>query len=345
MKFEPWLDKTALARFTGEAYGLPITSLTFLPEGEVGCHYIAACEPDEKYFLTLLTGSRLGRLQVERLGFTLGLTRHLHDRKLFQSLVPPRRTLQGDLRSDFQGQALFLTNYIPGGNLAGNQPYSPELLISLGRLTARLHRITTDLDFDIPTSEQFNIPFETDFCLSLEELDLISPTFRMGQQKLRDLLLPQRKMLLCLLDRLKELGAAAKALQPPFVLVHTDLTPANILRTPGGELLIVDWEGARLAPAEQDLALLTGEGFPVLLAEYLREAGRPRLHPQLFAFYFYRRTLEDMTDFLVQILHENTSDEQDRHDLKWLQLDCLKDLASLEGSEEWAEGQLQSIEE
>ncbi len=342
MKFERLLDKAALTESIREAYGLPITNLTFLPEGWVGCHYIAACESDEKYFITVLTDTRLARLQAKRLDFTLSLTRHLYDRDLFRSQVPPRRTLDGNLCSGFQGMPLVLADYIPGGNLAGKQPFSPELLITLGRLTAQLHRVTAILDFDIPYSEEFSIPFEEDLLLSLEELVEINASYRPGLQALRDLLLPKRKVFLDLLNRLKELGATARVLQPSLVLVHTDLTPHNILRTPTGELFIVDWEGARLAPAEQDLALLTGEGFPVLLAEYMREAGQPLLHPQLFAYYFYRRTLEDITDFLVQVLHENITDEQDQHDLKSLQSGFLDELPFLQRSEEAATSWLEA---
>jgi len=337
MKFEPLLDKSALEETIHQAYGYAISALTFLPEGEVGCHYIATAEPGRKYFVTLLTGSRLGRLQGQRLDFTLALTRHLFDSHLFRSLVPPRPTLTGSLRSDFQGQPLILYDYIAGGNLSTARPYSSGLLASLGRLTAQLHLVTPDLDFDVPYVEQFTVPFEADFRLSLAELEQAHGLDRSGQQVLRKLLLPQQELLLTLLDRLKELGAVAQALDPPMVLVHTDLTPSNLLRTPSGELFIVDWEGAMLAPAEHDLVLLTGEGFSTLLAEYIRVANRPRLYPQLFAYYFYRRNLEDLTDFLVQILHENTTDEQDRHDLHWLQLDCLAGLPFLEKSADLAD--------
>ena len=37
MKFEPALDKTALMATIQQVYGFPVSTLTFVPEGMVGC--------------------------------------------------------------------------------------------------------------------------------------------------------------------------------------------------------------------------------------------------------------------------------------------------------------------
>ena len=47
------------------------------------------------------------------------------------------------------------------------------------------------------------------------------------------------------------------------------------------------------------------------------------LEPGLFAFYFHRRNLEDLTDWIIRIMDENSSEEQDRDDLSGIQEDCL----------------------
>jgi spectinomycin phosphotransferase len=165
----------------------------------------------------------------------------------------------------------------------------------------------------------------------------------LGKVELREIILPRRRAILDLLTRLHELGDIARALHPPLVLVHTDMTPNNILRTPQGELFIVDWEGVMLAPAEHDLIIFAGEGFATLLSEYYRLAGKPRLHPELFAYYFYRRNLEDITGFIISILHENTTAEEDRFDLELLNSDCISNWPFLEKSAGWAEKQIQAV--
>jgi hypothetical protein len=47
------------------------------------------------------------------------------------------------------------------------------------------------------------------------------------------------------------------------------------------------------------------------------------LHADLFAFYFHRRMLEDLTDWIVRILYENTREEQNQIDLAGIEGDCL----------------------
>jgi spectinomycin phosphotransferase len=341
MKFEPANDKPALMETIRQVYGYPVSALAFVPEGMVGCHYIADCEDGKRYFTTLLTDNYLAKLQTKRLDFTLTLMSSLHERGLFTAQPAVCRTLDGSLKADFQGQPLILYEYIAGGNLGEAWPYPPEVLTGLGRLTAQLHRLTADIGMEIPYFEQFRLPFEEPLLAGLAELEQVPDNARPGKVELREFILPRRETLLGLLARLHELGDIARALNPPLVLVHTDMTPSNILRTPQGKLFIVDWEGVMLAPAEHDLIIFAGEGFPTLLAEYIRAAVELCLHPELFAYYFHRRNLEDITDFIISILHENTTAEQDRFELDLLDSDCLSGWPFLEKSAEWARKQIQ----
>ena len=67
MKFEPALDKPALMDAIRQNYGYPVSSLSFVPEGMVGCHYLADCEDGQRHFVTLLLDSSMARLQIQRL--------------------------------------------------------------------------------------------------------------------------------------------------------------------------------------------------------------------------------------------------------------------------------------
>lgn len=342
MKFEPALDKPALMETIQQVYGYPVSTLTFVPEGMVGCHFIADCADGNHYFVTLLNGNYLAKLQAGRLDFTLALTSSLRRRGLFNALPAVCRSLDGKLKTDFQGQPLIIYEYIEGGNLGEAWPYPPKVLTDLGRLTAQLHRSTADIGMDVPYIEQFHLPFEKPLLASLAELEQVQDEARPGKVELREFFLPRKETLLDLLSRLHELGKIARALNPPLVLVHTDMTPNNILRTPQGELFIVDWEGVMLAPAEHDLFIFACEGFSILLAAYCRAAGEPLLHPELLAYYFYRRNLEDITDFIIRILRENTTAEEDRFDLDLLNSDCLSSWPFLEKSLDWAAKQIQA---
>jgi hypothetical protein len=140
---------------------------------------------------------------------------------------------------------------------------------------------------------------------------------------LQRLLLPRRDEVLRLLGELKILAQQVQALKPPLVICHTDINPANLLHTSEGRLLVVDWEGVKLAPAEHDLFIFTGAGFETCLQSYWEHGGVKNLHGTTFAYYFYRRNLEDLADFMVRILHEHQPAEQDLGDLRDTQTDCL----------------------
>lgn len=343
MKFEPVLDKPALMETIRQVYGYPVSALTFVPEGMVGFHYIADCNDGKRFFVTVLGNTYLATLQTNRLDFILAVTRSLYERGLFIAQPAVCRTLDGMLKANFQGQPLIIYDFIEGNNLGEAWPYPPKVLTGLGRLTAQLHGSSVDIGRDGPYFEQFHLPFEETLLASLVELEKVSDEARPGKVELREIILPRREALLHLLTRLHDLGGISRALNPPLVLVHTDMTPNNILRSPQGELFIVDWEGVMLAPAEHDLIIFAGKGFAPLLTAYYRAGGEPCLHPELFAYYFYRRNLEDITDFIISILHENTTAEEDRFELDLLISDCLSSWPFLEKSLEWAAAQIRAV--
>jgi hypothetical protein len=90
----------------------------------------------------------------------------------------------------------------------------------------------------------------------------------------------RRPDLLAMLDRVQALGAAAAARPHDRVLCHGDLIGDNLLVDRAGRLWVVDWDGAKLAPREADLALFAGGGFGRLVPVAPARAGGPhRPHP------------------------------------------------------------------
>ena len=80
-----------------------------------------------------------------------------------------------------------------------------------------------------------------------------------------------------------------------------------------------------IAPPEHDLFFFSGYDYfwDLFLPNYEREFGPVSLDSNVFGFYYYRRNLEDLTDWVVRILHHNTDDEQDREDLRGIAEDCV----------------------
>lgn len=323
MHIEPTLDYGLLADALRRDYGLSVERLTFVPKGQVAYSYIVTCTDGARYYLKVLDDSRLARISAGRFDFYLPLTDRLYTEGVFRYLTYPIRTLGGALYTAFDAHPLILFDFIEGENPDEAMLHASAVWRQLARHVATIHNCASHLAIDCPYVETFVIPFEAALCDGLCALDSITGGDGEGRLALRDLLLPHQGTILGYLEQVHRLADRARDLNPPLVLCHTDIHGLNLLLSAAGDLYILDWEGAMLAPREHDLFMFTGDHFPAFLAEYRRWAGHPPLHADLFAFYFYRRNLEDLTDWIVRILHENTDEAQNRLDLDGIKEGCI----------------------
>lgn len=340
MRIEPTFDHALLVDVLRHDYGISVSHLTFVPKGEVAYSYIATCTDNIRYYLKVLDNTRLARTSAGRFDFYLPLIEKLYAECVFRYLPYPIRTLDGALYAAFDGQPLILFNFIEGENPDEATLHTSAVWQRLAQYVATIHNSTSRVAADCPYTETFVIPFETALLDGLHALDSIAGSDGEGRLALRDLLLPHTEAILGYLAQLHALADRARALNPPLVLCHTDIHRMNLLLSAAGDLYILDWEGAMLAPREHDLFMFTGDHFPSFLAEYRRWADNVPLHADLFAFYFYRRNLEDLTDWIVRILYDNTDEAQNRIDLEGIKEDCMSAWPYLEIGIERVKSQL-----
>ena len=324
MKYEPPFNHAALLQFFRREYGIPAERLIFVPMGMVACSYVIECSgAPARYFARLLGAARLARINAGRLAFYLPVCESL--RRLGHAVPYAIRTRSGDLVGKYEDQDVVLYPYLSGTTVWRLPERPPALTARLAEAVARLHADTPRLGLDLaacPYMERYRPHWRDTLLLGLAELSEISPRHRAGQRKLRDELLPEQGTILAMLKRMEHLGQEVQARNPPLVLVHTDLNDSNLIWEKD-RLYLLDWEGAMLAPAEHDLFIFTGEHFEEFLRVYRRAVGPHTLSAEAFGFYFYRRNLEDLTDWIVTILYENTEDFQDEEDLAGIQTDCM----------------------
>jgi Ser/Thr protein kinase RdoA (MazF antagonist) len=110
----------------------------------------------------------------------------------------------------------------------------------------------------------------------------------------------------------ERLGAELRRRPAPRVLCHGDAHLANLLVADSGELWLVDWDGAVLAPRERDLMFVV-EGVladapvqPEEQAHFFAGYGRPEVDPAHLAYYRCAWALEDVAGFAVEILDDPT---------------------------------------
>ena len=110
------------------------------------------------------------------------------------------------------------------------------------------------------------------------------------------------------------------------------VNPEVASRELDGELILLDWENAMLAPIEQDLYFIAGEQefWDVFLPNYVKGGGQPDLDPDLLGFYWHRRLFEDIAGFLTRIQAGDGDEARDREDLEML-LDNVAALDRVDG--------------
>jgi spectinomycin phosphotransferase len=331
---EPALNLDALAAAVEDEYGCPVQELTFIPTGWVSACYALRATDGRRAFLRLCDDRRTDITTASDPRFYLPLMAQLRSRGILPNLPQPLPTRHGQFSTRFGGYQLLLLEYIDG-QLAGYGRFDDAILGELARLVGILHRSIGQLEIEHPLVERFDLPFERDLLDALRALDRISTRDRAGLRALRELLLGHRDEVECLLARLHALQARMRADRRPKVVCHTDLHGENLMLAADGTLYILDWEGAMIAPPEQDLFFFVGDErfWSLFLPAYEREAGPTQLEPDAFGFYIYRRNLEDVAGFVLRILRYNTTDGEDAPDLNWL-AECLADWPRLEAQVE-----------
>lgn len=310
MSREPRLSHADILDALHREYGLPLTRLTSLNAGTA--HAYRADGPAGRYFLKLLPGGAYGEAMLRRVQAEVPLLQALRQEGVLDHLPRPLLTRSGQALSRVGPFPLLVTEWIEARTLEGDWAAALEDLAGLlGRLHAGTARVTRHLNHLPVPPEDFTLPFEAQLTQNLHHLRARPPGGRDGARALQTLLAPHHATLDALLEQAARFGQAARQARRPHVLCHTDAHGWNVMRGAGGQLWLIDWETARLAPPEHDLALL-GEHLPRVLPAYEAARGaRTPLHQETLCFYSARRVLEDLAVDVQFLLHDHTRPAED----------------------------------
>jgi aminoglycoside phosphotransferase (APT) family kinase protein len=329
MKYEPAIKREHLVGTIYQGYGLRIEELTFIPVGFAAACYALRDMTGSRYFLKLWPDTSTGGTGAAQRDGMLHLVRALHDRGLYRRVPYPLATKHGALWAPFGNASFALFPFLSGHTPPF--PWSEALRDEWARTIASIHCATPVLADVLPPRETLDIAFEADLRRGLAAVEQIGAHERWGLRALRDAVLPHRAEVLAQLTQLHDLQPIVRRLSGPFVLCHTDMGGDNMLVDEHGQLSVLDWDEARVAPPEHDLQEARGGGFERFLHVYKAAGGAQPLHLDHFAFYLRRRHLGDMTVRMLQILEHNATAEQDAH--------------ALDGIEAWGFGQWRALDE
>lgn len=146
--------------------------------------------------------------------------------------------------------------------------------------------------------EEYALPF------SRKLLSFLGEDMPGAGAALRDLLLPYAEPLqrACAMNLAQ--AEALKGQAHHRRLCHMDLHHWNLMQ--GEELVLIDWEGVKLAPCEADLFMIMERSYwPAFWRQYRQERPDVQLNEELLFFYRLRRQLEDIWDYIARLIYDD----------------------------------------
>jgi aminoglycoside phosphotransferase (APT) family kinase protein len=335
MRTEPDLDRGMLLDLLRDRYPLEIERLDFVPIGLDSWSYATVLRDGSRVFLKLFRPTDTGA--ATRCGAELPLLAALAE----LGRVPVARPLadrEGRLVNTLDGFELSVLEYLEGRTLEDETIWPDVLYAGVAQTVGAIHASTPAIRHLVPGTEWYALPFVSRLASVLATLEAgeasparDDPTLA----ELRDLVVPHAVELRAGIERLEELANLAANRRSEDVLCHTDIWGSNLLLSDDGSLHVLDWNGALIGPVEHDLFMFAGTGFfPAdrfgwFLDRY-EAAFRPvRLDADVFGFYFYRRNLEDLAEFLESLM-EGKTEAMDRSEAFGVAVDLLGELPELE---------------
>ena len=309
-----------MAAVLKEYYGIAVTHMEQLEGGWSASAFLIQ-DGSKKYFLKVYNRKKPSIVQwIDAIDRYIPLVQWLHDNTvLSNNLVNPILTKSKGNKCKDEEYVYLLSEYVEGvtiGENSLNQNQIHELARILGVLHASTSRIPNKLK-ELQLKERF----DTEFC------DFLSSFLHNDLHGKEDTVLqavkPYTNCLLEKIDRMRLLSKNLKQKPQQFVLCHADAHNWNVMQ--GQNVMLIDWECLKLAPQEQDLILQVTEPYAEqFLSEYTKYMDYHEPDLDAFEFYFLKRKLEDIWEWIKDLRIEGLTKSEDTtlEFLKWSLEDC-----------------------
>jgi spectinomycin phosphotransferase len=320
-----------------EQWHLEVTGIHFIPVGDSAYSYRVEGQPNSSYYLKVVDQRMAaGQRTAAHMEFSLPLQHlvaHLHVKEVNAPL--PQPTITGALYTIREPFLFALYTFIHGETLADAYPMSPELVQRIGQALASLHTIQLPkaLQHQSP-QDSLTVPFDADLLADAAALETISAHDALFLQRLREVTWPRREQIRAFLTHSQEYARKAQQTPVASVVCHGDAWGGNMILSPSGQLTLLDWESAVIAPPERDafkyLGYL-GPDFAAFDSGYQMIHKEPiHWHTNWLAYYAYRSQLRNLAHWLHNLLHEPLDEVQRDNDVTMIEDHCLDRLESVE---------------
>lgn len=243
----------------------------------------------------------------------------LEEHSRLKGRIPaPILTTDGSYQCEDDEGIYLLYEYIVGDTIA-DQELTEDQVRQLAEMIAELHRYGEEVPLVTSAmTENYTVPFLGQLKSTLDgELP-----YDLGEVMLRHI-----DSLKELMNKVEERSEALKNRDLRMALCHTDVHGWNLM-SDGQQLKLIDWEGLKLAPVEADMMSFVDEPyFELFMRVYKETHSDYEINAEALQFYQGRRKLEDVWEFMEQLLYDVQHDKERALTLQSLRKE-LEEIAS-----------------
>jgi len=255
----PDIDRNDLRSSLNRVWGISVSSLSYQPVGFGTHHYLARDEDGRSWFVNVDDLEEKTWIAAETdLAFD-GLQRSLRTalelrRAGLEFVHAPIEGSDGRVvdRLDDDDYAVSVSAYIDGRSNEFGAYRSDDQRRRVLEMVGRMHATSALVPSDLPRRDSLTIPARTAFFDALGELATPWAGGRYSEPA-REVVGEHADAIRRSFDRYDALARKVTAETGDWVVTHGEPHAGNILETPDGSLLLIDWDTAAIAPRERDL--------------------------------------------------------------------------------------------
>jgi Ser/Thr protein kinase RdoA (MazF antagonist) len=257
------------------------------------------------------------RVWVERLDAYMPVVLWLHQHTgLRDKMTAPVLTKTGSYQ---WADTAFIYMVFPliGGQTIADAKLTGAQVRELAEIVAALHVYGAEIP--VPTGS-LRETFDVSFCG-----ELTGWLCGTGDTDLNAVLAPYAGTLSRMSETLQAASDTLRKTDLRYALCHMDIHGWNLMQAE--RLILIDWEGLRLAPVEADLFSLTDTFFfdyarDEFITSYRSVHKDYHINPEVMRFYRWRRRLEDVHAFSQSILLDCLTAADRTRSLHYLNREC-----------------------
>lgn len=306
------LKMDELAALLKSEYDIISSSIVLVPGGfSTKAAYHVTSMDGAEYFLKIYDKALPTTRQfVERIDIYMPVLGWLSaSPALRRHVLTPIPTREGPYKAETVRDVYVLFIYV-SGKMPGIQGMTEAQTIELAEILALLHDTGEAVPFEMPgLAEDISLSF-------CEHLIQYLSNASAEHNALFDLVSPHAELLLAAVGEALRLRDMVRLGYSPLVLCHGDAHGNNVIQSE--RLVLADWEGLHLAPAEADLFIHAWHPHgSTLLKKYIDARHGYQINQELLYFYILRRRLEDIWVDIQRLIEEAPDEAETAKLLDW----------------------------